>query len=244
MKSVAGSSRLVQSISAMTTMTRKYKESAERLKKEKYPLEEAVDLLTQVSTSKFDGTAEVHVLLGTDPKQGDQQVRSMVTLPHGTGKELRIAALVPEDMVAEVKKAGAAQAGEDNFIKDIEKGNLDFDIVVAVPEMMKKLGKVAKILGQRGLMPSPKAGTVTDDPVQAIKELKNGRMEFRTDKQSIVHSTFGKMSFGKEKLLENLKVFLQAIKDVRPSVLKGDYIKSITLAPSMGPGVKVDVGSI
>ena len=140
--------------------------------------------------------------------------------------------------------AGAAKAGETNLISAIEKGDLDFDVVVAVPSVMKSLGKVAKILGQKGLMPSPKAGTVTEDPVKVIQELKKGRIEFRTDKQSIIHSIFGKISFGDKKLAENLRVLLQAILDARPSSIKGDYVKSITITPTMGPGIRVELKSL
>ena len=227
----------------MPKLAKKYSEKSALLKKEIYALDEAIDLLLQVSTTSFDGTAEVHVLLNTDPTQGDQQIRSTVTLPHGTGKDLRIAALVPEDMADEVKKAGASKIGEKNLIKEIENCELDFDVMVAVPTLMKNLGKVAKILGQRGLMPNPKVGTVTDDPVNAIHELKKGRVELRTDKQAIVHSIFGKISFGKEKLTENLQTLLQALKDARPSGVKGDYIKTITISPSMGPGIRVEIGA-
>lgn len=225
-------------------MPKKYKEKSALIKKREYPLEEAVELLTQISTSNFDGTAEVHIRLNADPKQGDQQVRAMVTLPHGTGKKLRIAAIVPEDRAKEMLEAGAVHAGEENLIKSIEKGELDFDVLVAMPQCMKNLGKVAKILGQKGLMPSPKAGTVSDDPVKAISELQKGRIEFRNDKQAIIHSVFGKISFGKEKLAENLKTFLGAIKEAKPAGIKGEYLKTIIITPTMGPGVRVEVGSI
>jgi large subunit ribosomal protein L1 len=228
----------------MPKVAKKYAEKKALVERTSYTLEEAVELLTKVSTSKFDGTAEVHVHLGTDPSQGDQQIRSTISLPHGTGKDLRIAAIVPDDRAEEMKNAGAVMAGGENLIKEIEKGILDFDVLVAVPSVMKNLGKVAKTLGQKGLMPNPKAGTVTDDPVKTIQELKKGRIELRADKQANVHAIFGKISFGKEKLTENLQVLLQALRDCKPSGLKGDYILSITLTPTMGPGVKVEVGSM
>lgn len=224
-------------------MPKKYAQKTALLTKKEYPLDEAVDMLTQVSTTKFDGTAEVHILLVADPTQGDQQVRATVTLPHGTGKTLRIAAVVPEDRVKEMLEAGAVQAGEENLIREIEKGNLDFDVVVAMPKCMRSLGKVAKILGQKGLMPNPKAGTISDDPIKAIKELQKGRIEFRTDKQAIIHSIFGKMSFGKEKLTENLRAFLSAVLDAKPSGIKGEYLKTVTISPTMGPSVRVQLGS-
>lgn len=224
-------------------MPKKHAQKTALLTKKEYPLDEAVDMLTQVSTTKFDGTAEVHILLVADPTQGDQQVRATVTLPHGTGKTLRIAAVVPEDRVKEMLEAGAVQAGEENLIREIEKGNLDFDVVVAMPKCMRSLGKVAKILGQKGLMPNPKAGTISDDPIKAIKELQKGKIEFRTDKQAIIHSIFGKISFGKEKLTENLRAFLSAVLDAKPSGIKGEYLKTVTLSPTMGPSVRVQLGS-
>lgn len=225
-------------------MGKKQAEKTALVERKDYSLKDAAALLIQVSTTTFDGTAEVHVVLATDPTQGDQQVRSTVSLPHGTGKKVRIAAVVPDDVAKEALAAGATKAGEANLIKEIEKGDLDFDIVIATPAVMKSLGKVAKILGQKGLMPSPKAGTVSDDPVKVITELQKGRIEFRADKQGIIHAIFGKISFGAEKLEENLRTLLQAILDARPNALKGDYIKSITIAPSMGPGVRVDARSI
>ena len=228
----------------MKQFAKKHTEKVKLVQKREYPLDEAVALLTQVSTTKFDGTAEVHVRLFTDPAQGDQQVRSTISLPHGTGKDVRVIAIVPEDRVKEVQAAGAFKAGEASLISEIEKGKIDFDVVVAVPSVMKNLGKVAKILGQKGLMPSPKAGTVTDDPVRVIQELKKGRIEFRTDKQSIIHSVFGKMSFGNDKLKENLRTLLQAIMDARPASIKGEFVKSITITPTMGPGIGVELKSL
>lgn len=228
----------------MTKIAKKYVTARAHLSKEVYPLNEAVALLPEVSTTTFDGTAEVHVVLYTDPAQGDQQVRATVVLPHGTGKQLRIAAVVPEDQAKEVLAAGATMAGEANIIHDVEKGDLDFDVMIAVPTAMKSLGKVAKILGQRGLMPSPKAGTVTDDPVATIQQIKKGRIEFRADKQGIIHAIFGKISFGEQKLTENLRSLLQAIIDARPASIKGEYIRSITITPTMGPGIRVEPRSL
>lgn len=228
----------------MTHVGKKYREKNMLLTKDVYSLEEALVLLPQVSTTTFDGTAELHVVLCTDPTQGDQQVRATVTLPHGTGKDLRIAAVVPDDQVKEVLAAGAKKAGEADVIRDIEKGDLDFDVLVAVPAAMKNLGKVAKILGQKGLMPSPKAGTVTEDPVKTIQEIRKGRIEFRADKQGIVHAVFGKISFGKEKLTENVRTLLHALIEARPASIKGEFIKSITITPTMGPGIRIDLKSI
>lgn len=209
--------------------------------KSKYPIAEATELLTKLSTAKFDASAEIHIRILADTTQADQLVRTTVSLPHGTGKDVRIAAFVPDDQIDEAKKAGAALAGNDDLIKQIEEGKLDFDITVASPKVMKSLGKVAKILGQKGLMPSPKAGTVTDQVGKIIAELKKGRIEVRMDKQAIIHAVFGKISFGTEKLKENLETLLNAVKEAKPTGIKGEYIASVSISPSMGPGVRVEV---
>ncbi len=203
-------------------------------------LDEALDTLLKTSTTKFDSSCEVHMLLGIDPKQGDQMVRSTVTLPNGIGKDVRIIAFVPDDMKKEAIKAGALDAGAEDLIEKILKGWMDFDIAVAHPDIMKSLGKVAKILGPKGLMPNPKAGTVTPDIANGIQELKLGKIEFRNDKLANLHNIFGKISFGKDKLLGNLKVYFQAILDAKPSSTKGNYVRSVTLATTMGPGIPVD----
>jgi len=220
---------------------KKYAEKAALIEKESYPLEEAVDLLTKLSTTSFDATAEVHIRINADTEQADQLVRTTVTLPHGTGKSVRVAAFVTDDRIDEAKKAGADLAGKEDLIKKVEDGKIEFDVAVAMPEVMKDLAKVAKTLGQKGLMPNPKAGTVTANVGKTIEELKKGRIECKMDKQGIIHAIFGKLSFGPEKLRENLETLLQAIKDARPSGIKGVYIASMTIAPSMGPGVKVSV---
>ena len=212
------------------------------LKKEKrkvYSIKEATDLLTKVSTTKFDGTAEVHIKINADTAQADQLVRTTVALPHGTGKKVRIAAFVADDQADAAKKAGADIAGITELIADVEQEKINFDIAVATPDVMKNLGKVAKILGQRGLMPNPKAGTVTPDFAKAIDELKKGRIECKMDKQGIIHAVFGKVSFGADKLKENLEVILSEIKEAQPVGIKGEYIQTISISPSMGPGIKV-----
>ena len=207
----------------------------------KYPMAEATELLTKVSTSKFDGTAEAHIRINADTTQADQLVRTTVNLPHGTGKKVRIAAFVPDDQVSEAKKAGAVIAGNDDLVKDIESGKIDFDIAVAVPAMMKNLGKIAKILGQKGLMPNPKAGTVTDNLEKTIGELMKGRIECKMDKFGIIHVPFGKISFGGEKLKANLEALIAAVTDARPVGIKSTYIMTVTITPTMGPGVKVAI---
>ncbi|MEN9560982.1 MAG: hypothetical protein RIQ56_255 [Candidatus Parcubacteria bacterium] len=218
---------------------KKYAEKKALVQKPLYPIAEATALLTKLSTVKFDATAEVHIRILADTTQADQLVRTTVPLPHGTGKSVRIAAFVPDDQIADAKKAGADLAGNDDLVKEIEGGKIDFDVTVASPKVMKSLGKVAKILGQKGLMPSPKAGTVTENITKVIEELKKGRIELKMDKQAIIHAVFGKVSFGPEKLKENLETLLHAVKEAKPAGIKGEYIASVSISPSMGPGIKV-----
>lgn len=220
---------------------KKYEKAKTLITKPHYPIAEAVELLLKLSTVSFDATAEAHIRILADTTQADQLVRTTVHLPHGTGKTLRIAAFVPDDRIDEAKKAGAQLAGNQDLIAQVESGEISFDVAVAHPKLMKDLGKVAKILGQKGLMPSPKAGTVTENVAKAIEELKRGRIECKMDKQGIIHTVFGKISFGPEKLRENLEVILQAIKDARPSGIKGEYIATVTICPTMGPGVRVEL---
>ena len=236
----------------MSTHTGEQKNSAQRKRgkkyrdvsklvdaNKKYPLAEAVEILAKVSTSKFDGTAEAHVRIAADTTQADQLVRTTVNLPHGTGKKVRVAAFVPDDLIDEAKKAGADIAGNDDLVKDIEGGKIDFDVAVAVPAMMKNLGKIAKTLGQKGLMPNPKAGTVTDNIGKTIEALKKGRIECKMDKFGIIHVPFGKISFGAKKLQENLEALMAGLEEARPAGIKSTYIMTVTLTPTMGPGVKV-----
>ncbi len=218
---------------------KKYAEKKALITKNSYPVPEAVELLVQLSTVKFDASAEVHIRILADTTQADQLVRTTVPLPHGTGKTVRVAAFVTDDKIDEAKKAGADPVGNEDLIKDIQDGKINFDIAVAMPRVMKDLGKVAKILGQKGLMPSPKAGTVTDAVGKAVEELKKGRIECRMDKQGIIHAVFGKLSFGPKKLEENLNAVLQAIQEARPTGIKGEYIASISISPTMGPSMKV-----
>lgn len=220
---------------------KKYAEKKALVGKAIYPVSEAVELLTQLSTTKFDGTAEAHIRINADTTQADQLVRTTVALPHGTGKTLKIAAFVPDDLIDEAKKAGAHKAGNEDLIKEIADGKIDFDIAVASPKMMKDLGKVAKILGQKGLMPSPKSGTVTEKVGKIIEELRKGRIEMKMDKQGLVHTVFGKMSFGSKKLQENLEALIVGLKEAQPSGIKGEYILSVYITPTMGPGVKVQL---
>ncbi|MBI5754598.1 50S ribosomal protein L1 [Candidatus Peregrinibacteria bacterium] len=213
-------------------------------KKKSFTFEEGMAVLPETSTVSFDASSEVHVKLGIDVSKGEQMVRSTVSLPHGTGKKVRIIAFVPESHVKEATSAGAIEAGSDLLLEKIQKGWLDFDMAVAHPDIMKHLGKVAKILGPKGLMPNPKAGTVSPNIAVTIKELILGRVEFRNDKLGNLHNVFGKISFGKEKLLENLKVYLKAVNDAKPKDVKGVFIQSVTLSTTMGPAVKVDPSEV
>lgn len=191
--------------------------------------------------TKFDSTVEMHVRLGVDPKQADQNIRATVTLPNGTGKSVRVAAMVGEDEVKAVKQAGADIAGEFAVIDLLSKEKLDFDVLVTTPQLMPKLGRFARLLGPRGLMPNPKAGTVSANAVQAVKEAKAGKIEYRVDKQGIVHLGIGKVSFGADKLQQNAQTLINSLKSARPSTLKGSYMLSITISTTMGPGIKVEL---
>lgn len=222
---------------------KKYREAKALVEKESYSFDEALELLKKTSTVKFDASCEAHFYLGVDPTQADQNIRTTVTLPHGTGKDYKVVAFVDEGNVKAAKAAGAIEAGTADLVEKIEKGWTDFDIAVATPDQMKELGKVAKILGQKGLMPNPKTGTVTPEFEKAIEAVKKGRVEMRVDKEGNLHNIFGKVSFDDAKLKENLLTLVRAVKDAKPSSIKGNYIKSMTLACTMGPGVPVDVKS-
>lgn len=219
---------------------KKYREVKKMVEKPNYPLSEGVALLKRTSPVKFDASCEVHMKMGLDPKQADQLLRGTVVMPHGTGKSVKVIAFVPEAQVKVAKEAGAVQAGGEELIEKISKGWLDFDVAVATPDMMKSLGKVAKTLGQKGLMPNPKAGTVTTDVSKTVGEIMKGKVEFRMDKLANVHNIFGKVSFSEQNLEENLKTFLRAIVQAKPAGAKGIFIKAITLATTMGPAVRLD----
>jgi large subunit ribosomal protein L1 len=219
-----------------------YRKAAELVDRTKhYELAEAIALAKQTATTKFDATLELHVNLGVDPRQADQMVRATVVLPAGTGKKLRVAVLAPTTKHADAKKAGADVVSDGDIIATIEKGKLDFDVIIATPDLMANLSKVAKILGPRGLMPNPKSGTVVADVATAVAQAKAGRVEFRIDKQSIVHSGIGKASFTAEQLETNAKALIDAIMKAKPATAKGTYVKAISLAASMGPGIKLDI---
>lgn len=217
-----------------------YRKSAELVDKTKeYTVKEAAELLPRTSFVKFDASVEVHVNLGVDPKQADQNIRASVSLPHGTGKTLRVAVFAPADQHEAAKKAGADIVGEDDFLQQLDKELLDFDILIATPQLMAKLGKYARILGPKGLMPNPKSGTVTTKVADAVKDAKKGKVEFRVDKQSIVHQAVGKVSFTPAQIAENTAVILKAIADAKPASVKSFYIQKISMATTMGPSVRI-----
>lgn len=205
-----------------------------------YTLAEALELATKTSPSKFDASVEVHVRLGVDPRQADQNVRATVSLPNGTGKTVRVAVFAPESEHAAAKKAGADVIGDETFLKQIEKEEINFDILIATPQYMPKLGKYARLLGPRGLMPNPKSGTVATDVAKAVTEAKAGKVEYRVDKQAIVHLAIGKVSFGAAKLTENAKAFFDSLQAQKPTSIKGAYVKTTSISTTQGPGIKVE----
>lgn len=212
--------------------------------KKEYKLAEAVALVKELANTKFDESVDVAVRLGVDPRHADQMVRGTVVLPHGTGKEVKVLVLTRGPKENEAKEAGADYVGFDEYIKKIQEGWLDFDVVVATPDVMPEVGKLGKILGSRGLMPNPKSGTVTMDVGKVVKELKAGKIQFRVDKAGIVHASIGKASFDAQKLIDNFKALLSTIIRLKPASAKGQYIKSIYLSSTMGPGIRIDRGEL
>lgn len=220
---------------------KKYREVSKLLEKDKtYSLAEALELATKTTITKFDATVELHVNLGVDPKQADQNIRDTLSLPAGTGKNIRIAAFVEADDIAKAKAAGADIAGVDQITALLDKEEINFDILVATPLLMAKLGKYARLLGPKGLMPSPKSGTVTADFTTAIKESKAGKVEYRVDQAGIVHLGIGKVSFGADKLQQNADAVLASIRNAKPASVKSNYVLNVTISTTMGPGIKVD----
>ena len=226
----------------MAKMGKKYTDSAKLIEKTKaYDVMEAMELVCQTSKAKFDETIEVHVRLGVDSRHADQQVRGAVVLPNGTGKTVKTLVFAKGDNVQKALDAGADYAGGAEYAEKIQKENwFDFDVVIATPDMMSVIGRLGKVLGPKGLMPSPKAGTVTPDVVRAVTEAKAGKIEYRLDKTNIIHCPIGKASFGAEKIKENFDTLLSAIIKAKPAAAKGQYIKSCVVASTMGPGIKVN----
>ena len=219
---------------------KKYQELAKQIEKDKlYPLAEALELATKTSPSKFDASVEVHVRLGVDPRQADQNIRATVSLPHGTGKTIRVAVFAPSDQHEAAKKAGADVVGEEDFLQQLDKEEINFDVLISTPQLMPKLGKYARVLGPRGLMPNPKSGTVSANVAAAVKDAKTGKIEYRVDKQAIVHTAIGKVSFGAAKLNDNAKAFIDSLQAQKPNSIKGIYINTVTVTTTQGPGIKV-----
>lgn len=225
--------------------SKKYVEAAKLVEKNKlYTAEEAVKLVKETSVTKFDGSVEVSMRLNLDTKKADQQLRGAIVLPNGSGKAARVLVIAKGDKAKEAKEAGADYVGDVDMIEKIEKEQwFDFDTMIATPEMMPLLGKIGRILGPKGLMPNPKTGTVTMDTAKAVAEVKKGRVEYRTDSFGIIHALVGKVSFTEEALLENVKAFVTLILKSKPSTVKGDYVKSIAISSTMGPGIKIDAKS-
>ena len=225
----------------MAKVGKKYAEAAKLFDKQKqYDVAEAIDILKKMDTAKFDETVELAVNLNVDPKYADQQVRGAIVLPHGTGKTVRVAVFAEGEKAREAEAAGADIIGSDELVAQIQKGEINFDAAIATPNMMAKVGRIGKILGPRGLMPNPKAGTVTMDVAKAVQDLKAGKIEYRLDKTNIIHVPVGKASFTEEQLTDNFQTLIDAINKVRPAAVKGQYLKSVTLTSTMGPGVKIN----
>ena len=225
--------------------SKRYNSNFEKINREKeYSLEAAAELLVNLSHPKFDESVELAINLGVDPKHADQIVRGTVALPNGIGKDIKVLVFARDDLAEEARGAGADFVGTDDMVEKVKGGWTDIDVVVAAPDMMAEVGKLGKILGPRGLMPNPKIGTVTKDIAKAVTEVKAGKIEFRVEKNGIIHNSIGKVSFSKEKIVENAKVFLGAILKARPQAAKGLYMKKITMTSTMGPGIKLDRSSI
>jgi len=221
-----------------------YQKAKAQVQPREYRLEEAVPLLKQIKYAKFDETVEVAMRLGVDPKHADQMVRGTVVLPHGLGKSKRVLVIASGEKVREAQEAGADLVGGDDMVAKIQEGWMDFEAVIATPDMMKSVGRLGKVLGPRGLMPNPKTGTVTFDVSKAVKEIKAGKVEFRTDKTGIIHVAVGKISFDADKLVENAATLISSVLKAKPAAAKGKYVRSVTLSATMTPGISLDVAML
>jgi len=229
----------------MAKLTKKQKLLADKVDAEKfYAFDEALSVLKEVASKKFDETVEVALNLGVDPRHADQMVRGMVSLPSGTGKEMKVAVFARGDKADEATKAGADKVGAEDLMEDMQAGNLDYDRVIATPDMMGVVGRLGKVLGPKGLMPNPKLGTVTPNVAQAVKDAKGGQVEFRVEKQGIIHSGIGKISFTDAQLKTNFDAFVDAIVKAKPAGAKGKYLKKVSLTSSMGPGLKIETAEV
>ena len=225
-------------------MGKKYEASKKMVDKPAYPLPEALPLVKKAAFAKFDESVEVSINLGVDPKHADQMVRGTVVLPHGLGKTTRVIVIASGEKVREAREAGADEVGAEDMVQKIQGGWMEFDAVVATPDMMKSVGRLGKVLGPRGLMPNPKTGTVTLDVTKAVQELKAGKVEFRVDKTGIIHCAVGKVSFEAEKLTDNARALITSVLRAKPATAKGRYVKNIVISSTMGPGVPVDLESV
>ncbi len=229
----------------MSKLTKNRKLALEKLDKDKqYTINEASGLVKEMTTSKFDASVDIDVRLGVDPRKANQMVRGVVTLPHGTGKDVKVLVLCTPEKEDEAKEAGADYVGLDDYIEKIEKGWTDMDVIVTMPPVMAKIGKLGRVLGPRGLMPNPKSGTVTMEIGKAVSDVKMGKIDFKVDKYGIIHTSIGKVSFTAEKIAENAREFMNTIIKLKPSSAKGTYIKSIYLSSTMSPGIKIDPKAI
>jgi large subunit ribosomal protein L1 len=223
---------------------KKYRAAASKIEDRPYELKEAVTAIQSTAFAKFDETVEVHMRLGVDPRHADQMVRGTIVLPHGTGKTMRVAVIAAGEKIKDAEAAGAEIVGGDDLVDRIAGGFLDFDALVATPDMMKGVGRLGKVLGPRGLMPNPKTGTVTFDVAKAIKEIKAGKVEYRVDKAGVVHCRIGRTSFKQEALTENAGALIRELLHKKPATAKGVYMRSITLSSTMGPGIRIDTNSV
>ena len=229
----------------MSKLTKNRKLALEKLDKDKqYTLTEAAKIVKEISTTKFDASLDLNVRLGVDPRKANQMVRGVVTLPHGTGKDKIVLALCTPDKEDEAKAAGADYVGLDEYIEKIEKGWTDIDVIITMPPVMAKLGKLGRVLGPRGLMPNPKSGTVTMEIGKAVEEVKKGKIDFKVDKYGIIHTSVGKVSFEEPKIVENVREFIQTIIKLKPAAAKGTYIRSLYLSSTMSPGIRLDPKAI
>ena len=229
----------------MAKLSKKRKAAEAKIDKTKvYSLKDASSLVKTINTTKFDASVDLHIRLGVDPKKADQQVRGTVTLPHGTGKTKRVLVLCTPDKEADAKAAGADFVGLDEFIQKIEGGWTDVDVIVATPSVMPKIGKLGKILGPRNLMPNPKTGTVTNNVAEAVNEVKGGKIAFKVDKAGIIHASVGRVSFAPEKITDNSNEFINAIIKLKPSTSKGIYLRGVSMASSMSPGITIDTKTL
>jgi large subunit ribosomal protein L1 len=228
----------------MRKQGKKFAAARQRVPDRPHTLEEAIPLLQQVKFAKFDETVEIALRLGVDPKHADQMVRGTVVLPHGLGKTKKVLAIAGTDKQKEAEEAGADHVGGEELVEKIQGGWMDFDAVVATPDMMRAVGKLGKVLGPRGLMPNPKTGTVTPDIAKAVREIKAGKVEFRVDKTGIVHAPIGKSSFPAQSLLDNAQALVDSVVKAKPAAAKGKYLKSVTLSSTMGPGIAIDTAHV